>query len=175
MKILMCSRLYVLLVMMVCFSNSSEAFAADSRMLDKNKQVVTDFYKTVESGELSDLPAFFTDKYTIEDVGALKDKKKSHISETSADITERIKYLREALPGFTITLNKLVAEGDTVFADVTMSGMQKGAFLGVEPTGREIMMRAFVIYELEDYKIKSALEMWDQLGVMKQMGYIKID
>lgn len=174
-KILSQSRLYVLLMLISCFSISSGAFAADSGMLDKNKQVVTDFYKTVESGELSDLPAFFTENYTIEDVGALKDKKKSHISETSADISERIKYLRAALPGFTITVNKLVAEGDTVFADVTMTGVQKGSFLGVEPTGKEITMRAFVIYELEDYKIKRALEMWDQLGVMKQMGYIKID
>jgi len=160
-------------MLLVCSWVASTAVADDS-MLHKNKQVITDFYKTVESGELSDLPAFFTENYTIEDVGALTDKKKSHISETSADITERIKYFREALPGFTINVNKLVAEGDTVFADVTMSGVQKGSFLGVEPTGKQITMRAFVIYELENNKIKSALEMWDQLGVMKQMGYIRI-
>lgn len=175
MKSFIQSRIFALLMLLVCFSIASGAFAAESGMLDKNKQVITDFYESVQSGELTDLPAFFAEKYTIEDVGALTDKKKSHISETTADITERIKYLREALPGFTITLNKLVAEGDTVFADVTMSGIQKGSFLGVEPTGKEIRMRAFVIYELENHKIKSALEMWDQLGVMKQMGYIKID
>ena len=151
------------------------AFAEGGPDLDKSKSVVTGFYEATQSGDLSTLPSFFTDDYTIEDVGAMKDKKGSHISETSADIVERIKYLRAALPGFTITVNRLVAEGDTVFADVTMSGLQKGPFLGVEPTGKEVTMRAFVIYTLEDYKIKSALEMWDQLGVMKRMGYIKIN
>jgi steroid delta-isomerase-like uncharacterized protein len=169
------SRISVLLVFLLCFWIASVAVAADSSKLERNKQVITDFYEAVQSGQISELPAFFTKNYTILDVGALTDKKKSRISETSADITERIKYLREALPGFTIKVNKLVAEGDTVFAYVTMTGVQKGSFLGVEPTGREINMRAFVIYELDDYKIKSAFEMWDQLEVMKQMGYIKID
>lgn len=169
------SRIFILLMLLFCFSFASVAVAADSSKLERNKKVITDFYETVQSGQISELPAYFTKNYTILDVGALTDKKKSHISETSADIKERIKYLREALPGFTIKVNKLVAEEDTVFAYVTMSGVQKGSFLGVEPTGREINMRAFVIYELDNYKIKSAFEMWDQLEVMKQLGYIKIN
>lgn len=164
-----------LLSITIWLSYVDNLLAGEQVRLDKNKRVVTDFYKTVEAGELSRLVSYFTADYVIADVGLMKDKKGSHISETSADITERIKYLREALPGFKISINQLIAEGDSVFADVTMTGVQEGPFLGVEPTHREIKMRAFVIYTLENYKIKRALEMWNQLGVMKQLGYIKID
>lgn len=67
----------------------------------------------------------------------------------------------DAIPGFGMTINGvLTEEGDVVFADVTMTGIQKGPFLGVESTGSKITMRAFVMYELENYKIKGKLEMW---------------
>jgi steroid delta-isomerase-like uncharacterized protein len=154
---------------------SVSALSEDDVTLEKNKAVVVDFYKAVQDAELDTLESYFTEDYVIEDAGALQDTKKSHISETSSNIQERIKYLREALPGFTINVDELIAEGDMVFAKVAMTGVQKGAFLGVEPTGKTITMQSFVIFTLQDYKIKKALELWDQLGVMKQMGYIKID
>ena len=165
----------IMLTLALALTVSTAAFARQKDSLETNKRVIMDFYSAVENGDLATLGSYFTSSYSIEEVGPMKDTRKSRISETSEDITERIKYLREALPGFRIKINRLVAEGDTVFADVTLTGVQKGPFLGVEPTGREIEMRAFVIYELENSKIKNALEMWDQLGVMKQLGYIKID
>ena len=164
--------------MLLSIASGSLAKGAESSsesLLESNKSVIVEFYKAVQSAELESLDSFFTENYTIEDAGLLKDVKKSHMSETSSNIRDRIKYLREALPGFEIEVNELIAEGNKVFADVTMTGTQKGAFLGVEPTGKMIKMRSFVVFTLENVRIKKALELWDQLGVMKQMGYIKID
>jgi predicted ester cyclase len=123
--------------------------------------VVAEFYAAVETGDLSALHSYFNENYTIQDVGPMKDTRGSRISETSSDIIEHIKNLREAIPGFRMTINGvLTEEGDVAFADVTMTGIQKGQFLGVESTVRKITMRVFVMYELENYKIKSTLEMW---------------
>jgi steroid delta-isomerase-like uncharacterized protein len=167
--------LVCLLLLIASGSLAKGAESSSESLLESNKSAIVEFYKAVQSAELESLSSFFTEVYEIQDVGTMKDIKKSHISETSPNIEERIKYLREALPGFEIDVNELIAEGDKVFANVTMTGVQEGAFLGIEPTGKIITMQSFVIFTLERGKIKKALELWDELGVMKQMGYIKID
>jgi len=169
------SGLVLLLLIITSGSPAKGAESSSESLLESNKSVIVEFYKAVQSAELESLGSFFTEVYEIQDVGTMKDIKKSHISETSSNIEERIKYLREALPGFEIEVNELIAEGNKVFANVTMTGAQEGAFLGIEPTGKIITMQSFVIFTLEQGKIKKALELWDELSVMKQMGYIKID
>jgi hypothetical protein len=61
--------------LVVLMATVPAAFAEGGPDLDKNKSVVTGFYEATQSGDLSTLPSFFTDDYTIEDVGAMKDKR----------------------------------------------------------------------------------------------------
>ncbi|MCL5038099.1 MAG: ester cyclase [Chloroflexi bacterium] len=143
--------------------------------LEKNKGLIEKFYKAAVKNDQKTMDSCFAGGYVIEDLGALRDKKNSSMSETNPEIKARIDYLHKALPGFTIEIKEMVAEGDRVFAHVVMTGVQKGVFMGIAPTDKELTMEAFVLYEIKDGKITRAVEMWNQLGMMKQMGYIKID
>lgn len=67
-------------------------------------------------------------------------------------------------------MNELIAEGDKVFADVTMTGTQNGSFLGLEPSGKIITMRSFVVFTIDNGKIKKAIELWDELSLKKKLG-----
>jgi len=139
-----------------------------------NAQVIRAFYRAVAAGDNQGMLAALAPGYQIVDLGAIKDKKHSKISEGDPDITKRIAYLHRALPGFTIEVKTVVSQGRRAFAHVVLSGVQKGEFLGVAPTNKKLTMIAFVLFEFEKGRIKRACEMWNQLGLMMQMGYIKI-
>jgi hypothetical protein len=133
---------------------------------------VRDFYAAVADPAQSDLTKFFTSSYQIEDVGVFRDRSQSRYAETNPDINERIALLRKALPGFTIEIVNLIGEDERVFADVVLEGKQKGVFMGIAPTGKTIRMHSFVVFTLSHGKIEKALELVDEFGLMKQLGYV---
>lgn len=140
-----------------------------------HKQLIRGFYKAAVAGDNQAMLACFAPGYQIVDIGALKDRKGSKTAETDPDITSRIAYLHRSLPGFRIQVKTLVAEGDKVFAHVVLSGVQKGPFMGIAPTGKRLYMISFVLFEFKGGKIKKATEMWNQYGMMKQLGWVKIN
>jgi steroid delta-isomerase-like uncharacterized protein len=83
-----------------------------------------------------------------------------------------VRMLRAAFPGLHLTIEDLVAEGDTVAGRVTMSGTHLGPFQGVPPTGRSFEQDHMHFVRFRDGK---AIEHWavrDDLGVIRQLGLI---
>jgi len=67
---------------------------------------------------------------------------------------------------------EMVAEGNKVLARIQISGVQRGSFLGVEATNKPVIMKVFALLTINGGKISHLNESWNELGVMKQMGYI---
>ena len=77
-----------------------------------------------------------------------------------------------AFPDYQVTVERLVAEGDTVVMHWTHRGTHLGDFLGVPATGREIRGAAITIYRIADGKIAEAQALWDRAEVWQQLGLI---
>jgi len=81
--------------------------------------------------------------------------------------------LRTAFPDIRFTIVQTVAEGDKVAARWTLTGTQKGEFLGFPASGNKVSDHGIDIFHLRDGKI---VEMWvneDSMGLLKQMGVIR--
>jgi predicted ester cyclase len=81
-----------------------------------------------------------------------------------------------AFPDGQITIEQLIAEGDTVAARLTFHGTQTGQFQHIPPTGKTVTVPAQDMYRLVEGKIvehwggPNLLRLLQQLGVLPQMG-----
>lgn len=79
---------------------------------------------------------------------------------------------REAFHGLHVTIDDMTADGDKVTARFTARGVHKGAFMGLPPTGKGIVMTGIEIFRLENGKIA---ELWGEanlMGLMQQLGIL---
>lgn len=143
-------------------------WACAAAAIPSNKDIVQQFYTAVVKQEYKTIDSLMADNYQIIDIGTLRDG----VETTSNDINKRTRQLHRAIPGFTIKIDQLVSEGNKVMVRTKLSGAQQGAFMGVAPTNKPIVLRNFVEFTIENGKITKTVELWNELAVMRQMGYI---
>jgi len=77
---------------------------------------------------------------------------------------------RRAFPDLELSVDLLVAEGDTVAARWTMTGTHTGPWGGVAPTGRVVVYSGANFFRMSRGRV---VEMWnhrDDLGLREQLG-----
>ncbi len=85
---------------------------------------------------------------------------------------EGLKTLHNAFPDLEITIDELIAEGDTVALRSTQRGTHEGEFMGIEPTGKQIEVENMVFARFEDGKVVERWIQSDRLGLMQQLGAV---
>jgi steroid delta-isomerase-like uncharacterized protein len=91
----------------------------------------------------------------------------------SEEIKKRLGTVIEAFPDIKIDLIDLIAEGDKVVAYWTLSGTQKGPFVGLPATGKKVeAMQGVIIHRLEDGQIVEDWAIRDTMGMMVQLGFV---
>ena len=85
---------------------------------------------------------------------------------------EGLKTLHTAFPDLEITIDELIAEGDTVAIRSTHRGTHEGEFMGIEPTGKQIEVENMVFARFEDGKVVERWIQTDRLGLMQQLGAV---
>ncbi len=78
--------------------------------------------------------------------------------------------LRTGFPDIEFTVERQIAEGDKVAARWFITGIHKGEFLGIPPTGNKVKDQGIDIFRIASGKI---VEIWvneNDLGLMKQLG-----
>jgi steroid delta-isomerase-like uncharacterized protein len=87
-------------------------------------------------------------------------------------VKQLIDMFRSAFPDFKVTIDDILAEGDQVVIRSTWSGTQKGAFMGVPPTGKSV---SFGVIDIIRFAGGKGVEHWgqmDSMGLMMQLGAI---
>lgn len=79
----------------------------------------------------------------------------------------------KAVPDWHYQLEKLVAEGDTVWAYGVYSGTQQGDWIGIPATGKHYSIHAMDIFRIENGKLAEHWDVLDTYGLFKQLGVIK--
>lgn len=79
----------------------------------------------------------------------------------------------KAVPDWHYRLEKIVAEGDTVWAYGVYSGTQQGDWLGIPATGKQYSIHAVDIFRIENGKLAEHWDVMDAYGLFKQLGTIQ--
>ncbi len=78
----------------------------------------------------------------------------------------------DAYPDTHYTINDMVAEGDKVATRVTMTGTNKGEYMGRPPTNKKVTVSGIIIERLAGGKIVEDWSVFDSLGEMRQLGLL---
>lgn len=78
--------------------------------------------------------------------------------------------LLEAFGDLSVTVEDVIAEGDTVAMRVTLRGTHEGPFMGIEPTGRAFEVGNMVFTRIEDGRIAERWVHPDVLSMLQQLG-----
>jgi len=87
-------------------------------------------------------------------------------------IKQFIKIMRDAFPNIRLTIEDLIAENDKVVERVTAIGTNRGKFMGIAPTGKQIIVPVITINRFIGGKIVERWSVSDQLTMLQQLGVI---
>ncbi len=88
----------------------------------------------------------------------------------AAGIKQAWQWFHEVFPDIHLIVEEVIAEGGTVAARVTMQGTHCGAFMGLPPTGKAVMVTGLEICHIAEGKI---VDLWSEFGLldaMRQLG-----
>jgi steroid delta-isomerase-like uncharacterized protein len=88
----------------------------------------------------------------------------------AAGVRAKIQALKTAFPDLRFVLEELVAEGAIVAARYHWQGTHRGAFLGVAPTQRRLIVRGMDFFRLRGGRIVEHWENVDEFGMLTQLG-----
>jgi predicted ester cyclase len=80
-----------------------------------------------------------------------------------------IKGLRNIFPDLHLTVEDRIFGGDKIVARNTWAGTHRGAFLGIEPTGKQVTINTIDIWRVEGGKFAEHWDVIDIAGLQKQL------
>jgi steroid delta-isomerase-like uncharacterized protein len=87
---------------------------------------------------------------------------------------EVFRVLRQAFPDLHITVQDLIAEGDKVVCQNTVTGTHEGEFLGIPPTGNAVSYDEIFIMRFVNGRIVEASGVVDVLSQLRQIGALPV-
>mgnify|MGYP006294920703 CR=1 FL=1 len=132
-----------------------------------NKNVIQRFISEFVNDKNYDLvDDIFTDEYTRHDPASPE-------SESGpGPWIESMKGLHQAFPDGEVHIGELIAEGDLVSFEGTMTGTHQGDFRGIEPTNTSIEIQGNAMHRIRDGQIAETWATWDFLGLLAQIGVV---
>lgn len=87
-------------------------------------------------------------------------------------VKQVINTYRTAFPDIRMTYQDQIAEGDKVASRWTVHGTHRGDLMGTPPTNKPMTLSGMVLSRLVKGQIVEEWEVFDQLGMMQQLGLI---
>ena len=136
-------------------------------MSEQNKAIVRRLFEELwNQGNLSMADQLFTPNYTDHDSSS---PDFGHGPESER---KRVTLYRNAFPDLRLTIEDLIAEGDTVMARWSCHGTHKGDLNGIAPTGKQFTISGVTVARLLNGKLAESHVNWDALGMMQQLGVV---
>lgn len=136
-------------------------------MSEANKNVVRRLFEEVwNKGNLQVTDELFTPNYAHHDAST-PDLGRGPESEK-----KRAALYRTAFPDLRLTVEDIIAEGETVVARWSCRGTHKGDLNGIAPTGKQVMISGVSIARFTNGKMSEGFVNWDALSLMQQLGVV---
>ena len=84
-------------------------------------------------------------------------------------LAEHIQQAEEGFPSYEIVADELIAERDLVVLRGTFRGVHRGAFAGINATGRPVSAGLMIIYRIEGDRIVEHWMQFDGAALMAQL------
>ncbi len=136
-------------------------------MSESNKAIVRRVFEELwNKGNLSLADQLFTPNYTDHDSST---PDFGHGPESEK---KRVTLYRTAFPDLRLTIEDIIAEGETVMARWSCRGTHKGDLSGIAATEKQFTISGMTVARLVNGKIAEAYVNWDALGLMQQLGVV---
>ena len=138
-----------------------------STTLEENKRLARRYPEEVATGGNVDL----IDTICAEDVierSPLGERRGRDALKTQSE------YVHAAFPDVSVTIEDVVAEGDTVAQRLTFRGTHRGEFMGIEPTDNHVEIANTLFTRVEDGQIVERWLLVDSLGLLQQFGTVEL-
>jgi predicted ester cyclase len=95
------------------------------------------------------------------------------VEATGAEALKQVwAMLLRVFPDLQLSVEELVAEGDTVVSRHTVRGTQRGEYMGLAGTGRPVSYGEMFIFRFENSRIAEISGIVDVAGQMRQLGLL---
>ena len=84
----------------------------------------------------------------------------------------RVKLYRTAFPDLRLTVEDMIADGETVVARWSCRGAHRGDLNGIAPTGKQFLISGVSIVRFTGGKMVEGWINWDALDLMQQLGVV---
>ena len=81
---------------------------------------------------------------------------------------KRVTHYRNAFPDMRLTIEDIIAEGETVIARWSCRGQHKGELNGIAPTGKQVAFTGVTIARFAGGKMVEGYVNWNALGLMQR-------
>ena len=131
-----------------------------------NTEVFTQWIEAHRAHDIDTMLTFLADDITIQSAAGAymppakgKDEARNHWQ-----------TIYNAFPDMRMDEVDLVAEGDTLFAEISHGGTMQGPMGPKQPTGQSYRTQGAFRFDFSDGKIRSILSYWDTATMAKQLG-----
>lgn len=141
---------------------SSDEIEYPAPLLNANKAVVRRYYdEMVNGGDWSAASEVIAEDLKQNSVG---------VPQGRAGVQRELQAFQQALTGFNIQIDEMVAEGDLVVVRATVSGTHSGELFGVPATGNEITFKSMDFFRVTDGLLAEHWDVTDRLALLQQIG-----
>lgn len=136
--------------------------------MSQNTEVVERWIDILSRKAVAEIAnVFHADGYVTYGAGGLPD------AHGPAAIGDLLGKFYEGFPDLHCTVEEIFdADDSRVVGRFLTKATHTGAFLGLEPTGRQIAINGIAIYRIRDGKIAHEWNMDDLLGLLQQIGAV---
>jgi steroid delta-isomerase-like uncharacterized protein len=130
---------------------------------EANKALVCRFVEAFNTGDLDGLAAAFAPDAVVHNSGAPDPLNLEGFRQLAA-------VFLAAFPDGKHTIDDMIVEGDKVVTRITYRGAHTGDLMGIPPTGKHVTTSAMTIDQIAGGKIVETWRLFDQMGMMQQLG-----
>ena len=133
-----------------------------------NKRIVRRFYdEIVNTGDVSRISEIVSDDYT-----EVMDGKRYPVGVQGA--ASHVLGVRNTYPDLHLTIDRQISEGEWVATCITARGTHKGEWIGIAPTGRQVVFTGVNVDRVVDGRIVEHGGAANMLGPLLEIGAIRV-
>lgn len=92
-----------------------------------------------------------------------------------AGFKQGVEVYRNAFSNLKISVDDMIAEGDKVVTRWTATGTHDGELMGIPPTGSKVAVTGISIDRIAGGKVVEHWDVFDQMGMMQQIGVVPLE